>query len=53
MAEKRIEEMKKLGEKQKLTPEERARFNELFNEFIDEKMGGFYPHDTPEKERDR
>ena len=49
MDEKKIEEMRKLGTKQDLTPEERARFNELFDEFIDKKMGGFYPHKKHQK----
>ena len=50
MDEKRIEEMKKLGEKQDLTPEERERFNELFREFMEKKMKWYV---TPKKESDR
>ena len=52
MDEKRIEEMKKLGDKKDLTPEEEARFKELFNEFLDER-GWFYPHKKPRKDSDR
>lgn len=50
MDEKRIEEMKKLGKKQNMTPEEWERFNELFREFVEKKMGWYV---TPERESDR
>ena len=50
MDEKKIEEMKKLGEKQNMTPEERERFNELFEEFMEKKMGWYV---TPERKSAR
>ena len=50
MDEKKIEEMMKLGKKQDLTPEERERFNELFDEFMEKKMGWYV---TPKRESDR
>ena len=51
MDEKKIEEMMKLGKKQDLTTEERARFKELFDEFLDER-GWFYPHKKHQKVSD-
>ena len=50
MDEKKIEEMKKLGEKTTRTEAEAARFTELFREFMEDEMGWYV---TPKRESDR
>ena len=50
MDEKKLKEMDMLQEKQDKTEEEQARYEELFKEYIQTVLMGFYPHGKPRKD---
>ena len=51
MDEKKLNEMDMLREKQDKTEAEQARYEELFKEYINTELMGFYPHGKPKSSR--